>query len=398
MFLRCCFAWLCVCTALFAAPLPETIVVEGGSTDLTNVPVTLAMPGVTPGSFVTLQPAEGKPIVGQIVGTGPSLVFVVPELAKKAKLTYTLKPVEAVAGALFSWDEMGQTLSLGKRPVLRIMNAPLDETSKESRFQTYKVYHHLFDPAGKSIVTNGPEGKFPHHRGLFFGFNRVSYGKKTADVWHCNKGEFQSFDKLISSEAGPVVGGHTVAIGWHGQDKAVFANETRELEAYHVTGGTMLDFRTHLESAIDEPIKLDGDPQHAGFHFRASSKVETEAAQQTYYLRPDGKGEMGKTRNWDAKGKDAKTINLPWNAMSFVLGGQRYTLLRINHPGNPTDTRGSERDYGRFGDYFEYTLTKEKPLNLQYRVWLQEGEMTVEQCNAMADAFVHPPKAVVGEK
>jgi hypothetical protein len=77
--------------------------------------------------------------------------------------------------------------------------------------------------------------------------------------------------------------------------------------------------------------------------------------------------------------------------MSFVVGGKRYTALRINHPDNPKETRGSERDYGRFGDYFEYTLTAKQPLRLRYRVWLQEGEMTIDQCNAMTAEFVNPP-------
>jgi len=86
-------------------------------------------------------------------------------------------------------------------------------------------------------------------------------------------------------------------------------------------------------------------------------------------------------------------VNLPWNACSFMTGGKRYTVLRINHPDNPKETRGSERDYGRFGDYFEYDLTPDKPLKLKYRVWVQEGEMTVEQCNALAEAFVTPPTA-----
>jgi hypothetical protein len=76
--------------------------------------------------------------------------------------------------------------------------------------------------------------------------------------------------------------------------------------------------------------------------------------------------------------------------MSFVLGEKRYTVLRINHPDNPHETRGSERDYGRFGDYFEYTVRADNPLRLKYRVWIQEGEMTVDQCNSMAEAFVHP--------
>jgi hypothetical protein len=77
--------------------------------------------------------------------------------------------------------------------------------------------------------------------------------------------------------------------------------------------------------------------------------------------------------------------------MSFVVAGKRYTVLRMNHPENPKETRGSERDYGRFGDYFEYDLTPTTPLKLRYRVWVQEGEMTVEKCEALVEAFVKPP-------
>jgi hypothetical protein len=57
------------------------------------------------------------------------------------------------------------------------------------------------------------------------------------------------------------------------------------------------------------------------------------------------------------------------------------------HPENPKETRGSERDYGRFGDYFEYDLTPSQPLKLKYRVWLQEGEMTQQQCEDLYAGF-----------
>jgi hypothetical protein len=123
--------------------------------------------------------------------------------------------------------------------------------------------------------------------------------------------------------------------------------------------------------------------------------VSKDTKGQTYYLRPDGKGGPGQTRNWDAKARDPKTVNLPWNAMSFVTHGKRYTVLRMNHPANPKESRGSERDYGRFGDYFEYELTPEKPLKVRYRVWVQEGEMTKEECETLHRAFVDPP-AVAG--
>ncbi|HEY1066538.1 MAG TPA: DUF6807 family protein, partial [Pirellulales bacterium] len=138
------------------------------------------------------------------------------------------------------------------------------------------------------------------------------------------------------------------------------------------------------------PISLDGDPQHAGFHFRASNEVATKTKGETYYLRVDGKGKPGETRNWPGQ---KEHVNLPWNAMSFVVGGQRYTAVYLDRPENPKESRFSERDYGRFGSYFEYTITEEKPLAVDYRVWLQKGEMTVEEAAAQSANFVAAPKA-----
>ena len=46
---------------------------------------------------------------------------------------------------------------------------------------------------------------------------------------------------------------------------------------------------------------------------------------------------------------------------------------------------------------FEFDLTPDKPLKLTYRVWVQEGEMTVEQCEAMSRGFVHPPEVKVAK-
>src|SRR5262249_1881944 len=177
------------------------------------------------------------------------------------------------------------------------------------------------------------------------------------------------------------------ALSWHGTDGKVFADEERNFTVTKVPGGTQIDFVSYLATKLDK-VKLDGDPQHSGFHFRAAMEVSKHGKNDTYYLRPDGKGKMGDTRNWDAKKVDERTINLPWNAMSFVIEGKRYTVLRIDHPDNPKPSRGSERDYGRFGDYFEWDLTPKTPLKIKYRVWGQEVEMTVEKCAEMAKEFV----------
>lgn len=283
-------------------------------------------------------------------------------------------------------------LRLGTQPVLRYMYEPIDNSSKARRDETYKPYHHLFDPRGERLVTKGPGGLFPHHRGLFFGFNKITYGdNQQADTWHCNRGEWQAHTEYLGQEAGPLLGRHRVAIDWHGRDGKVFVKEQRELTAYNLLGGTLVEFASKLTSTGGK-VHLDGDPQHAGFQFRASQEVPDKTAKQTYYLRPDGKDKPGSFRNWP---QSKQHENLPWNALSFVLGERRYTAVYLDHPKNPKPARYSERDYGRFGSYFAADVEPDKPLTVNYRLWLQEGEMTVEQAKALSRQFVEPATATV---
>src|SRR5262249_50245368 len=159
-----------------------------------------------------------------------------------------------------------------------------DESTKESRERTYKVFHHLFSPKGDLLVTGGlspdPNVHSPHHRGIFFGFNRITYGDgKKADTWHCTDGAYQSHDQLLAMEAGAVLGRHRLAIGWHGQDKHTFINEERELTVYHVPGGHLVEFAARLRPSAG-PVRLDGDPQHAGVQLRADNEVFAKTSDQ----------------------------------------------------------------------------------------------------------------------
>jgi len=396
---------------LLAAALPAAagpIAVAGGKTDQTNVVVTAPLPagGAAAPNAVTLP--DGTHVPAQVVkpallpadAKADALVFVLPKL--KAGETVTVTPTtlnHMTPPPQFKFvAEKGRHTDLlfDGRPVLQYFHPAHDPAD---HFFTFKPFHHVYDPAtGKTLLTNGSaktpkDGTFPHHRGLFYGWNKIAYDGKTADIWHGSKNVFARHDKVLSEEAGQVLGRQRAAISWHGEDGAAFATEARELTAYAVPGGTLIDFASVLTT--DRPsVKLDGDPQHAGFHFRANMEVATKTAKQTYYLRPDGKGKPGETRNWPGQ-KDH--VDLPWDAASFVVGGARYTVLRVSHPDNPKEARGSERDYGRFGDYFAYELTPAKPLEVKYRVWVQEGEMTVAQATAVAEAFTAPPAAKGGK-
>jgi len=72
-------------------------------------------------------------------------------------------------------DQPGEhldVLSNGKT-LARYMYAH-DPSTKESRTVTYKPYLHVFDKDGAVPITKGPGGLFPHHRGIFVGWNSIS--------------------------------------------------------------------------------------------------------------------------------------------------------------------------------------------------------------------------------
>ena len=412
--IRLAFIAICLATVACAFGVSPSldITVAAGQHARTNVPVRVLMSRGQIGNdriaSITLAGPDGKSIPAQWTGPGllsnaaGELHFVLPHLAagESVRLQATLSSESAASAAGFTWrDHPGDhtDLMFGERPILTYHYERLDESTPASRVRTYKVFHHVYSPKGDRIVTGGlnddPKVHSPHHRGIFYGFNRITYGNgKRADTWHCIDGAFQQHERFLASEEGSVLGRHRVVISWHGQD-AAFAEEERELTVYNVPGGHLIEFASQLRS-LSGRVRIDGDPQHAGFQFRAHNDVDAFTTQETIYVRPDGTGKPGETRNWDPQNRQGP-VNLPWNAMSFVLGGKRYTVAYLDHPGNPKEARFSEREYGRFGSYFEYTIEKDKPLTVNYRLWLQDGLMQPKEVAELSNNFVEPVKVRV---
>ena len=407
--LLCCVSSLCP----NAHAIEFVVKLKGGDAAAAHVPIRIPIEGDVESQYVSLS-GDGNYLLGQIekpglvdhrLGEGKELTFVMPYVEAGEEIEMVGKTIseDETPNAFRIVDDTEHTreIRFGDRKILRCMHEPIDRSSPERIGETYKVFHHVYDPTGEFYVTKGPGGLFPHHRGLFFGFNRISYGEngeQKADIWHCRNGERQNYDGLVYGFAGPAFAREVSKIDWHGRDDKVFAVELREFTTYNVEGGTLIEFQSLLNSKVGK-VRLDGDPQHAGFQFRASQHVPDNTKNLTYYVRPDGKGEPGKFRNWSSKKNETEQnlahVNLPWNALCFVIDGQRYTCCYLDHPGNPKEARYSERDYGRFGSYFEYDMDTDKPLKLNYRIWLQEGEMTVDQVTAIHNGFVSPLEAII---
>ncbi len=181
----CCCALLLL--PLFALPASAAtttlnVTVAAGKYDRSGTPVSQSL--TLPAAFadlkvVTLQDQSGKlSAVAQLTGPGllddgpepakgevrRELHFILPKLKAGDSLQFKAvldseKP-EKWYGDAFHWkDHPGESSDLlfGDQPVLRYVCKPFDDSTKEKRYETYKVFHQLWTPDGKELATNGVE-------------------------------------------------------------------------------------------------------------------------------------------------------------------------------------------------------------------------------------------------
>lgn len=392
------------------------LTVAAGKFDRKNTPVRVdvSLPaGFSATDHVTLTDKSGKTITGQLTApalldplrtsseaTSPAVLwFLLPDLPAGKTTSYdvTITPSDKPRAG-FTWqDTKGEytDLVLGDRKVARYMYKAYEDDPKK-RDLNNKPFHHLFDPARKRLVTKGSGGMYTHHQGLYYGFTRCTWDGGKCNTWYCHEGEHELHKQVDEQVAGPVLARHRVKIDWNDTEGKPFCVEDRELAVFATPGGTLVEWSSSLRS-VRGVVTLDGDPQHAGFQFRADNEVAAKRSKETVYLRPDGRDKPGVTRNWPA---DKTMTQLPWNTMSFMLGEQRYTAAYVDSPRNPKPSFYSERSYGRFGSWFGKQTLREDgpPVRITYRIWLQRGEMTGEQAVALSHDFATPPSVTVAVK
>lgn len=261
-------------------------------------------------------------------------------------------------------EEPGKHLDVlwQNKPLFRFQTA-YDASSKESLEETKKVYAHVFDSTGKETLTKGAGGLFPHHRGIYLGWSKTGFGGKNYDTWHMHKGEAQIHQDFPIREAGAEEAKFTTKILWQGDADTKLLDEERTFTLTRPAedGSFSVDVQHALKASYG-PIKLDGDPEHAGCQFRPHNEV-AKAKNATYLYHKEG---------IDPK----KDKDLPWVTLHFKLRGEEYTVQHMCHPTIPKgNTWSAYRDYGRFGPYFVKNLDRDETLTLRYRFHIAKGKL-----------------------
>ncbi|MDI9431120.1 MAG: PmoA family protein [Sedimentisphaerales bacterium] len=268
-------------------------------------------------------------------------------------------------------DNAGRSLDVlaDGKPLLRYMY-DFDSSTSQRRFETYKPFLHVYD--GMQRLTNGPDGQseyladgiqFPHHRGVFVGWNKIGFEGKRYDLWHMPN-VAQVHQRFEEKSAEGNVATFVSVVHWNDPDGEPVLVERRHITARRLDDPTvvLLDWRSDL-TAVRGDVALDGDPEHAGVQYRAHNDVGT------------GPNEDRAQYLFHRDGIDPRTDkDLPWVTLSHGLAGRRYWVQQMNHPDNPKETVFSAyRDYGRFGAFFTGTIDKDRTLTLRYRFQIGRG-------------------------
>ncbi len=254
----------------------------------------------------------------------------------------------------------------------------------------------VFDPNGSRIISKEAGGRYPHHRGIFYGHNRVKVPgqEKTLDIWS-GADAHQAHVKFIREFAGPVLGGHVVTVDWVDREGKPFATETRTIRVFRSPKDqSLIQFDTTI-ATDGGPVALEAsNNHHGGVQFRAAQEV-AENEKATRFLRPGKWAAMPTDTALDVE-QHKDFMDLPWNAIQYKLGDRAYTVAYLCNPENPRKAEMSERAYGRFGEYSTWNLTKDNPLTLTYRFWVSAThDVTQKDVDVKARDFASPPKTAV---
>lgn len=222
-----------------------------------------------------------------------------------------------------------------------------------------KPYLHLYGKDGELVTEWSADQQFPHHRGIYIGWNKIESEVGSSDLWHLRSGERMTVRNIrhVGMRTNAII---TAEVEWHAQKKddsgdSILLNETRVLTiSQPAPNRTYVDAKFTLAAQRD--LTLNGDLQHAGVHFRATHKLKDRTKETAYVWEPDLPGNGGKVVSTQMK----------WARLIFPVGENWYTATQLNLPTNPTEEL-SWRDYGRFGFFFKRKLEWGEELELKYR-------------------------------
>ncbi len=229
--------------------------------------------------------------------------------------------------------------------------------------------HPVYAPDG-TVITEDFNKDHPHHRGIFWAWEVVTYDGKTDDVWTV-KGFRQRFVRWKARESDGPAARLTVENGWYDGERK-FVKEDVEILAHPVANDRrVLDFTLSFE-ATDKPVTIVGTPDsrkgYGGFAIRTAPR--DGGAAKTIIRTDEGISE-----------KDGVMARHPWAEIVGSFQGKKESVRIEDDPSNPGYPKNGwlmRHSFAALNVSYPgldpITLQPGKPLVLKYRVILSSGK------------------------
>jgi len=278
-------------------------------------------------------------------------------------------------GAAFTFSKTNNHLDILRNGKiwLRTMTTPYSSKHPED---TYKVFTHIYDFAGKAPITKGPGGKYSHHRGLFIGWRDTRHNGDPSDTWHMkNASQRHRAWKSTGIEGDAAV--QVEAVDWCDERGKTFLHETRTIRVQPgANDARIIDFESEL-APVNCDVEFRGDPHHGGMQVRLANEV-IDHPDTTRFILPKGASRLDYDR----------VVGAWWVCCSAVINGSRYWILHMTPQSNPTGQPVyAIRPYGRLGAFFEPDVSKGEKLDLRFRIIVSKMQLDREQCQALYDSY-----------
>ena len=384
------FLLLLIPSAL-APAADRKLTVRGGSSDLGETPVVVAVPRDLATGPYRLVPTSGDPLNAQIfVDHGATLLgAVLPIIKKKSVQEFRIEPADDLGdpkvGVHFNATPAVIDVTLNDKPL----------TTHHLDIGPKPILYPIYGPTGATVTraypmknVDGEDKDHPHHRSFWFTHGSVN----GVDFWSELKGHGSIKETArLTAVDGPALGRIRTTDDWVAPDGHVVCSDERVITFYNTLKGRVLDFEITIK-ATNGPVTF-GDTKEGSFGLRVASSMDAKPPALGKITNAEG------LTNDEAWGKAS-----PWVDYVGPVDGKTVGIAILNHPGSfRFPTNWHVRTYGLFAanpfgykdfgrkDPGAYTIPKGEKIRFGYRVVLHEGDTPSANVPELFQAYSESP-------
>ncbi len=274
----------------------------------------------------------------------------------------------------------------GEVPVLRYnyqlvpepaeVKGRVSEASRKYAVARSDYIHPLYGPRGE-VLTEDWSPDHPHHRGIYWAWPEVDWQGQRGDL-HALQLVFARPTGKVRIEEGADFAQIVAENEWRWEDRTPIVREEAIIRAARQTAaGRAIDLQFRF-TALDADVQVArrGTSHYGGLNVRLSAAQDQQIEP---YCDPAG---ATPRRAW------AQRTGIPSGGQAVV----GFTILQ--HAQNP-DYPGDWVQYPNLSwiqptfpaANTRYTITKERPLVLRYRLWIHTGQQSPETIHGWWDAY-----------